>query len=217
MADIIHNKQLELIDIEVKNDDEHPGGTVQGTASVFNNTDLQGEIVKAGAFAQTVKDFNAGKIQIPLLDNHRIFAGTEALVGKVTSLEETSRGLRFKGFFSSVANAQAIRIKLKEKVLSKLSIGFNIVTKKIRADGIVELLTLKLREISFVIFPANERAAVTGVKKADDGKAADTSPPRVDPMDQVSFADQVAERAAARSKQRAERARDEYDNVYEKF
>ena len=50
---------------------EFPGGTVQGLASTFGNVDLQGEVIVAGAFAESIQRFNRGELTIPLMDNHK--------------------------------------------------------------------------------------------------------------------------------------------------
>ncbi len=157
---------LEGMNLKVEKDENFPGGTVEGFANVFNNVDFQGEVVRPGAFKRTIQAFKRSKKGLPLMDNHRIFGGTDALVGSVLELREESKGLFFKAFFSTVPEAQAIRTKIHEGILHSLSIGFNVVKRKVRKDGIIELLELKLREVSFVIFPANELATVSDVKTA---------------------------------------------------
>ena len=140
------------------------GGFIEGHANVFNVVDRQKEVVLPGAFAESVSLFKKGKLAIPLLDNHRVFAGTDAIVGKVTELREDKIGLYFKARLSETALAQEIRQKLKEGLLDSLSIGYAIAQDEVRRDGVRLLKKLHLREISVVIFPANEDAKVTGVK-----------------------------------------------------
>ena len=146
--------------------DKFPGGTVEGLANAFGNVDFQGEVMKRGAFKRTIQAFKKAKKGLPLMDNHRIFGGTDAVIGNVIDLKETSEGLFFKAYFSSVPAAQAVRTKIHEGILNSLSIGFSIVKKKLRKDGILELLEVKLREVSVVVFPANELATVSDVKSA---------------------------------------------------
>ena len=159
---------IEGLSLKVHNDDgQHfPGGTVEGLANAFNNVDFQGEVIKRGAFKRTIQAFKASKKGLPLMDNHRLFGGTDAVIGSIIELKETPEGLFFRAFFSSVDAAQAVRTKIHEGILNSLSIGFSIIKKKLRKDGILEILEVKLREISVVVFPANELALVSDVKSA---------------------------------------------------
>ena len=129
-------------DLQTKDaSDDHPGGTIEGLASTFGNPDLQGDVILPGAFAHSVKRFNAGKLRPPLMDNHRMF-DTAAAIGKIIELKETSKRLFFKAFFSTDATAQAIRTRVREKILDSLSIGFNIPKggDRVRKDGVREVL-----------------------------------------------------------------------------
>ncbi len=159
---------IEGLSLKVHDDDgqRFPGGTVEGLANAFGNVDFQGEVMKRGAFKRTIQAFKASKKGLPLMDNHRIFGGTDAVIGSIIELKETQQGLFFKAFFSSVDAAQAVRTKIREGILNSLSIGFSIIKKNLRKDGILELLEVKLREISIVVFPANELALVSDVKSA---------------------------------------------------
>ncbi len=162
-------KQMVMEGMHLKvnmSDKEFPGGTVEGFANAFNNVDFQGEVVKPGAFKRTIQAFRKSKKGLPFMDNHRIFGGTDSVIGRVFELREESKGLFFKAFFSSSPAAQIVRTKIHENILDSLSIGFNIVKRKVLKDGVVELLELKLREISVVVFPANELATVSDVKQA---------------------------------------------------
>ncbi len=168
------HKHIVVTDLELKADDsdDFPSGGIIGHANVFNNIDRQGDVVRPGAFTRTVKAFNDAKIKnMPLIDNHRMFSGTSAVVGRVISLEEDSKGLAFRAMFSSVPEAQVVRTKIKEGILNSLSIGFVVVKDRQTNDGktrtpIRELLEIKLMEISVVVFPANEKAHISVVKNA---------------------------------------------------
>ena len=162
------NKQLTVTiqNLTLKSETaEFPGGTVEGLASTFGNVDLQGEVMKRGAFKESVKEFKSGKKGLPLMDNHQLFSSVTAAIGKVIELDETPEGLFFKAFFSTDASAQAVRTRIREGILDSLSIGFSIIKKTLRKDGILELTEVKLREISIVIFPANVLARVAASKR----------------------------------------------------
>lgn len=168
LVDGHERKQMFFRGIELKvheGGEKFPGGTVEGLANAFGNVDFQNERVKPGAFRRTIKAFKA-TTGIPFMDNHRIFSGTDAVIGRVIELKEEKAGLFFKAMFSTVTEAQAVRTKVREGVLNSLSIGFNVIKDKVMPDGVRELLEIRLREISIVTFPANELATVSDVKRA---------------------------------------------------
>jgi hypothetical protein len=140
------------------------GGEIEGYANVSGVRDRHNEIVMSGAFKDAVAAFKAGKRKIPLMDNHRIFGGTDAVIGKVTELKEDTTGLWFKAVLASTQAAQDVRAKIREGMLDSLSIGYAVLQDEARRDGVRLLKKLDLREISVVVFPANESARITGVK-----------------------------------------------------
>lgn len=149
--------------LELKAEGEGPG-EIQGYANVFNVIDKAKEIVVPGAFAESVALFKAGKLKLPLMDNHRIYGGLDAVIGKVTELSEDNIGLKFKAIFASTRAAQEVRVKIREGMLDSLSIGYGVGLEERRRDGILLLKKIHLREISVVVFPANEEARISGVK-----------------------------------------------------
>ncbi len=218
MSDAMKTKSIRLTDVEMKVDSAFPGGTIEGLAAHGGNVDQQGERIMPGAFRKTIETFRKSKRILPLLDNHRVMDGTDAVIGRVIELEERKNGsLFFKAFFSGVEAAQAVRQKIKEKVLDSLSIGFHLKDKRTRADRVVELLEIQLREISVTPFPANELATVTGVKSDDGTTSGKASPPVREPIDEADFNDQVAARAAERKDQAEADKRYEYEHQYEKW
>jgi hypothetical protein len=131
-------------------------GTFEGLAAAYGNVDGHGDRIEPGAF----KD--ADGQQIPLLFAHK----TDEPVG-VGTVSETPQGLWVKGklLLDTVAGREAYT-RAKAGLLKALSVGF-----KLPADG----FTLKsgvrsitrgvLKEISLVVFGANDRAAITAVKE----------------------------------------------------
>jgi HK97 family phage prohead protease len=94
-------------------------GELEGYASVFNNVDLDGDVVLPGAFRKTLADWSKAKAPIPLTADHEL--STEGTIGSLVSAVEDSYGLRIKARFSSVPKAQAIRTKMIEGHLRGLS------------------------------------------------------------------------------------------------
>lgn len=153
-------KKSTQLEIEYKELSEGMGG-FQGYASTFNNVDMQNDIIEPGAFAETIKATKKAKDGLPLLWQHNI----SQPVGKITSLMEDEKGLLIEGFFSSTEKGQESRQLLKEGIINKMSIGFQV--EKARYDdkkGLRYIQGIKLYEVSLVTFPANEKATITSVK-----------------------------------------------------
>ena len=148
-------------DLNVKAD---KAGEISGYASTYNTTDRANEIVMPGAFDDTIKRFKSGALSIPLMDNHQLFGGTESVLGKLVELKSDSVGLWFRAQLSSTPLAQQVRTKIQEGLLQSLSIGYQILKDQLRGDGVRLLKALALREVSVVVFPANEEARIVGVK-----------------------------------------------------
>ena len=145
-------------------------GSIEGYASTWiREPDSYGDIVKAGAFTDTLKErWNGGK-GIPLLwahqmDNLSSFIGT-------ADAEEDEKGLHFVASFDGTEEAQRVRELYKDGRLSKFSFAYDI-----REQGPVtledgrnanELRNLDLFEISCVCVPANDDAGVVEVKAAE--------------------------------------------------
>lgn len=150
--------------LKVVESDGTPFGFIEGYASVFGNTDLGGDIVEKGAFKKTLKErLPTGAIK--LVDSHKIYVGTAAVIGVVDEAHEDDYGLWFKGRLSSVQNAQDVRTKVREKILDALSFGYDIIKDQVdNATGVRYLKELKLYEVSVVIWGMNPKAAISLVK-----------------------------------------------------
>jgi HK97 family phage prohead protease len=144
-------------------------GQFAGHAAVFDNVDLQGDKIAAGAFAKTLKE-TGGKW--PILMGH-IMA---RIVGFSLEAAEDSKGLAVTGEFTlgsdegrnAYATAQhAARVKAP----MGLSIGYGV--RKGGADydeatGVRTLKSLDVYEFSLAAVPANPRARVARVKAAGE-------------------------------------------------
>ncbi|ATD69188.1 MULTISPECIES: HK97 family phage prohead protease [Gordonia] len=154
----MQRKTLTVAGIKTAGLDE---GTFEGYASVFDNVDSAGDIVRRGAFT---KALGADQV-VPLLWEHQAH-DPRAFVGEVVEARETAEGLAIKGRFDldTEQGAAAYR-QVKGRRVTGLSIGY-YVTKARRTDAGNELLDLDLAEISVVSRPANDRALVGAVKSA---------------------------------------------------
>lgn len=139
-------------------------GTFSGYGSVFKNIDSYGEIVEAGAFADSIKRIKASGDPLPVLWQHR----SDSPIGGFDDLAEDDHGLKAAGFLmiDDVPLAKQAHAMLKRRVIKGLSIGYYIEASSYNEKtGILTLQKLDLREISVVTFPANDLAGVDAVKQ----------------------------------------------------
>jgi HK97 family phage prohead protease len=142
------SQQLEIKSLE---DD----GSFEGIAAAYGNIDSHGDRIEPGAFKSAEGE------RIPLLFAHK----TDQPIG-FASVTETPQGLMVKGklLLDTVAGAEAYA-RLKAGVLKALSVGFKLPKDGFSVKaGIRVISRAVLKEISLVVFPANELAAVTAVK-----------------------------------------------------
>lgn len=147
-------------------------GRISGYASVYNVIDSYSEVIDPGAFDKVVADILSGKKEMPLmLANHEHFSGCPVGIWDRLSLD--SNGLFMSGpinpevsmgkdIYSSLKFAE----KHKTKARMGLSIGYYIANNGFEIiDGIGHIKEVsELKEVSIVIFPANEEAEITSIK-----------------------------------------------------
>lgn len=140
---------------------DQPEGTFVGFASVFDNLDAHGDIVRRGAFAKSLR---SGQVT-PLIWEHQS-SDPRAYVGDVLEAVETAEGLQIKGRFDLDDEfGRAAYKNVKARRVSGLSIGYAINHSTKTAAG-HELTDLELIEVSVVARGANDRALIGAVKSA---------------------------------------------------
>lgn len=142
-------------------------GSLEGYASTWiREPDSYGDIVKAGAFTETLETRWKGGKGIPLLWAHQKDV-LDSYIGSADA-EEDEKGLHFIATFDGTEEAQRVRELYKDGRLSKFSFAYDI-----KEQGPVtledgrkanELRKLDLYEISCVCVPANDDAGVVEVK-----------------------------------------------------
>lgn len=142
-------------------------GSLEGYASTWiREPDSYGDIVKAGAFTETLETRWKGGKGIPLLWAHQMDV-LDSFIGTADA-EEDDKGLHFVAQFDGTEEAQRVRELYKDGRLSKFSFAYDI-----KEQGPVtledgrkanELRKLDLFEISCVCVPANDDAGVVEVK-----------------------------------------------------
>lgn len=145
------------------------GGTITGYASTFDREpDSYGDVVAPGAFADSLKAWEASGHPIPLLFGHRT-DDPFMNIGAVKSVEEDERGLRFTAEFDPESEtAQYCRRLALQGRCVKFSFAFDVLDEApVELDGGVkanELRKLDIFEISLVPIPANQHAGLEFVK-----------------------------------------------------
>jgi uncharacterized protein len=134
------------------------GWSFSGYASTFGNVDEGGDVVLRGAFRDTLKV----RPNPRLLWQHDIGEP----IGKVVSLREDQRGLFGEFKLSRTARGQDAYVLLKDGALDSMSIGYIPDDQAFSDDGVRQLKSVSLREISVVSMPMNEEALITAVKAA---------------------------------------------------
>lgn len=150
------------LEIKAVNED----GFFSGYCNVFDVVDGYGDITRKGAFAESLKDWQArGKLP-PVLWQHK----HDEPIGIWTKLVEDEKGLYGEGqlLIHDVPKAREVYALIKAGVIDGLSIGYRTEKYAYNDDGTMDLLQLKLREVSIVTIPANEPSTIDAVKAHND-------------------------------------------------
>ena len=145
-------------------------GSLEGYASTWiREPDSYGDVVKEGAFTNSLKERWNGGENIPLLWSHQM-DNLSSYIGKAKA-DEDEKGLHFIAEFDGTDEAQRVRDLYKDGRLSKFSFAYDILDSAPveLEDGrkANELRELDLFEISCVCVPANDDAGVVAVKGAE--------------------------------------------------
>lgn len=153
MPNKLETKNISFV---VKSFDEGKG-TFEGYGSIFGNEDSYGDIVKKGAFVDSLK-----KRKPKLLWQHRM----SEPIGIYEEIREDEKGLFVKGKLEMESDfGKRIHSLLKMGALEGLSIGYRTVKCEFEDKERIRILTkLDLFEISIVTMPANEDALIDYVK-----------------------------------------------------
>lgn len=127
---------------------------IKGYASVLNIEDKQGDIIKEGAYKVNK---NKKIEEIPILWQH----DANQPIGYLTKAKEDNIGLYIEGIITNkTQKGQEVINLLEQRIIHKLSIGFELINQEQNQDFKNEITELSLIEISLVTFPANEMTNV---------------------------------------------------------
>jgi len=135
-------------------------GTFEGYASLFEREDLGRDVVRRGAFRQSLKTRRPAGVK--MLFQH----DAAQPIGVWQRLYEDARGLYARGrLMPEVARAREVLSLMRAGAVDGLSIGFRAVDAvRDRKSGTRFLQRIDLWEISVVTFPMQPEARVTSVK-----------------------------------------------------
>lgn len=156
---MLFNLENPLESCELKFASDDSTGEFAGYASVWDSTDLGGDTIQKGAFAEAI-----GKRLPKMFINHRHF---DIPPGDWLSAKEDDIGLYTEGKIDlNHREGPSLYSAMKRKAMTGLSIGFPRKSMKFTAkDGGGRLITYAdLREVSVVTFPMEESAQIMAVK-----------------------------------------------------
>ena len=160
-------------ELKFKADDD---GLIEGYFSTYDETpDSYGDIIKPGAFTETLAKREESGHPFPLCFNHDF----SSVIGAVDSVEDTEKGPYIKAHFLDTQLAQDVRKMLQSGAIYQFSFAYDVLgweqpTEEQRKAGIWNILTkLEVFEISVVTVPANQNAVVTEVKACRRNSKAD--------------------------------------------
>lgn len=142
------------------------GRTITGYAAIFGNRDGVGDIIEPGAFQKSITERQPKRL-IKLARDH------STIIGLPTIIREDSKGLYFEGAVDDTECGNDCLTQVKSGSLSHASIAYDRIRANMTQDGIDDdgwpimtrhLTELKLYDVGPVGYPANEEAALTGVK-----------------------------------------------------
>ena len=146
---------------------EDETGMIAGFFSTYDETpDSYGDIIRPGAFTETIKKREESGHPFPLCFNHDF----SQVIGAVDKIEDTEKGPYIEAHFLDTELAKDVRKMLKSKAIYQFSFAYDVLgweepSEAQRKAGIWNILTkLEVFEISVVTVPANQNAVVTEVK-----------------------------------------------------
>lgn len=142
-------------------------GIVCGYFSKFGNKDSDGDIIVAGAYAQTIAE-NGPKSSRPRI-KHLLDHDTTKAVGKLLELKEDSVGLYYESQAGKHSVGQDFLLMVEDGIITEHSVRF--ITQKWErddTDDAYRLLQVKLKEgSSLQCWGANEDTPIVAVKSLD--------------------------------------------------
>lgn len=161
----------------------------------YDNRDSEDDIIKQGAFTESVAELPSKRRQFPVLYMH----DQREHIGVFESVEDRKEGVFVSGVIAGdipVASSKVIPL-MRRGWLNSLSVGFTVDKQRFEDDvRIIEKGTLW--EGSLVTIPANEEAGIISVKAFKSVIGGNEAPSRLlnDDMEEMTLAEVEARLAA---------------------
>ena len=155
--------KLQIKSLALKSEAVQDDGFFSGYCNVFDVKDSYGDVVKKGAFSNSLNAWQQKGKMPPILWQHN----KAEVIGIWTKLYEDERGLYGEGklLIDDIARAKEAHALIKAGAIDGLSIGFYIKEWLYsKDDDALNLLEVDLKEVSIVTFPANEDSTVSNIK-----------------------------------------------------
>jgi HK97 family phage prohead protease len=169
---MMHTKFAPLTGVKAGPDDGLEEGTFTAYASVFDNVDAYGDVVRKGAFTETLDEWSKGDAELPLRFGHR-FDDPDFNIGHIVKAEEDDHGLLVTGRLDIEADtgkAKQVYRLVKGRRINQMSFAYDVLeSSEVTEDGekFVELTKLSLYEVSVVPIGANQSTEILAVKAAE--------------------------------------------------
>ena len=157
------------VEVKAPTVEDSEEGVFEAYAAVFGNIDSYGDVIRPGAFAETLKEWEESGNQIPVLYGHD-FADPFSNIGAVVDATEDDHGLKISARLD-LDNPKAAQVYhlIKERRLSQMSFAFRVLDAtqgEVDGEPVQELNRVKLYEVSVVPIGANEETEILTVKSA---------------------------------------------------
>lgn len=149
--------------------DGMPQGRIEAYASVFDTADSYGDIVRRGAFKDTLAEWAEKGKTIPLLYGHN-FNDPFMNIGGVVEAVEDERGLKITADLD-MDNPSAVQVLnlIQKGRLNEMSFAFNYRdagTITVDGEDFFEVRSVELYEVSVVPIGANRETEILSAKSA---------------------------------------------------
>lgn len=161
--------------------------------SVFNNVDLVGDVVRPGAFKDSIAFWKNSGDPIPVYWSHRM-DDPHCNIGAVVDIEELSAGdsripqtadkfvldnggLWVKAKLDTEGTAAQVRHLLSNRRVKQFSFAYDVIEERAHPeDGVNELLKLWIHEVGPTPLGANPLTALGSAKSADPDPPPEPEP-----------------------------------------
>lgn len=151
---MLYSVPVQIGEVKSENDD----WIVEGYPSTFDNVDLGGDVIRPGAFTETLK--SGPKVRLLMAHDQG------QVLGVPRSLKEDKKGLYGSFKISKTQLGTDAHQLLLDGAIDSFSIGYRAKEWSYLENGEVrELKAIDLYEVSLVAVPMNQEAVVTRVKE----------------------------------------------------